>query len=84
MTKETLAKIEAALRDARAVDHKDKAKLVHLLEQLKSELESERRAHLLDSFDGRLTELAAGLEVEHPKLAAVVNEVSSMLAKIGI
>jgi len=85
MIEETVAKIEAALREARVADPKNKAELIALLEKLKSEVQSEKRSQdLLDSAGAGLKDAALEFEATHPKLASVVNEVSTMLAKIGI
>lgn len=82
---QTLAKIEAAILGARKVDHKKKAELIGLLEQLRAELRKESHSpHLVESAGEKLTEAAAGVQAEHPQLAALVNDVSLMLAKIGI
>ena len=59
MIEETVAKIEAAIKEARGADPKNKAE------------EAVKDATL--EFDAT-----------HPKLAAVIGEISSMLAKIGI
>jgi len=85
MIKETVEKIEAALREVNAANPKNKAELVALLEKLKSEVNAERRDKgTIDRAEESLKLAAVEFEVEHPKLAAVVNEVTTMLASIGI
>ena len=82
---QTLAKIEAAIMGAHKVDHKKKAELVGLLEQLRAELKKEKHSpDLIESVNEKLTETATGVQSDHPQLAALVNDVSLMLAKIGI
>lgn len=85
MIDETIAKIEDALKTARGSDPRNKAELIALLETLKEEIRREKRSKdALDSAGERLREAAVEFEATHPKLAAVVGEVSSMLASIGI
>lgn len=85
MIEETVAKIEAAIREARVADPKNKAELVALLEKLKAEVQREKRSKdMLDEAGEGLKNAALEFEATHPKLATVVNEVSTMLAKIGI
>ncbi|MEK7233753.1 MAG: DUF4404 family protein [Elusimicrobiota bacterium] len=85
MIEETVAKIEAALRQARITDPQNKAELITLLETLKAEVQREKRSKdLLDSAGAGLKDAALKFETTHPELATVVNEISTMLAKIGI
>ena len=85
MIKETVEKIEAALREVNATNPKNKAELITLLEKLKAEVKNERRKKdVLDEAEEGLKNAALEFETEHPKLAAVVNEVTTMLASIGI
>jgi len=85
MIEETLAKIEAALSEARGTDPKNKAEVIALLEKLKAEVRSEKRSKdLLDQAEEGLKNAALEFDATHPKLAAIVGEVSAMLAKIGI
>lgn len=85
MIEETLVKIEAALCEARLADPQSRAKLIALLEKLKAEVQSEKRSKdNLDTVGAGLKDAALEFEVTHPKLAAVVGEVSMMLVKIGI
>jgi hypothetical protein len=85
MTEETIAKIEAAIRGARAADHKDKAELIRLLEQLKTELKREKRSgDAITAVEEKLTETAAGFEASHPQVTNAVNEIATLLASIGI
>lgn len=82
MLKETVAKIEAALHEARVAD---KAKLIALLETLKTEIQREKRSKdMLDKAEEGLKDAAIEFKATHPQLATVVGEVSAMLAKIGI
>lgn len=84
MIDETLAKIEAALREARVSDPKNKAELIALLEKLKTEVQGARSKSAIDAATEGLEKAAVEFDATHPKLAAVVNEVSTMLASIGI
>lgn len=85
MIEETVAKIEAALREARVADPKNKAELIALLEKLKTEVQRETRSKdLLDKAKDGLKGAALEFDATHPKLAAVIDEISLMLAKIGI
>jgi hypothetical protein len=85
MIEETVAKIEAALREARVADPKNRAELVSLLEKLKAEVQSEKRSREnLDTVGAGLKDAALEFEATHPKLAGVVEELCLMLAKIGI
>ncbi len=85
MIEETVAKIESAIREARVADPKNKAALIALLETLKAEVRREKRSQdLLNAADAGLKDAAVEFDATHPKLAAVVGEVSAMLAKIGI
>jgi hypothetical protein len=85
MIDETVAKIEAAIQEAKVADPKNKAELIALLEKLKTEVQREKASKaLLDAAAGRLEDAAVEFEATHPKLAAVVGEVSSLLASIGI
>jgi ABC-type transporter Mla subunit MlaD len=82
MIEETLAKIESALREARVAN---KTEIVALLEKLKVEVQSERRSKdLLDKANEALKNAAAEFDAVHPKLGAIIGELSAMLAKIGI
>lgn len=85
MIEETVAKIEAAIREARGADPKNKAELISLLEKLKADVQREKRSKdMLDEAAQGLRDVAVEFEATHPKLAAVVGEVSAMLASIGI
>lgn len=85
MIEETLAKIEAALREARGTDPKNKAEIIALLEKAKAEVANEKRSKdLLGQAEEGLKDAAVEFDATHPKLAAIVGEVSAMLAKIGI
>lgn len=84
MIEETVKKIEAAIAHANTADPRNKAELVALLNQLKSELQREKRSHILKAVDEDLREAAIEFEASHPQLAAVIGEISSRLASIGI
>lgn len=85
MIEETVAKIEAAIRETRGADPKNKAELIAMLEQLKLEVRRETRSKdILDKADEMLKDAAVEFDVTHPQLAAIVGEVSMMLSKIGI
>ncbi len=85
MIEETLAKIEAALSAARVADPKNKAELIALLEKLKAEVQQGKRSQdQLDAAGAGLRDAALDFEATHPTLAAVINDVSTMLAKLGI
>lgn len=85
MIEETVAKIEAAIREARGADPKNKAELIAMLEKLKADVQRDMRSKdMLDKAQEGLDEAAAGFEAEHPRLAGIIGELSLMLAKIGI
>ena len=85
MIEETLAKIEAALREARGTDPKNKAELIALLEKAKAEVQREKASKdIIAKAEEGLKDAAVEFDATHPKLAAIVGEVSAMLAKIGI
>ena len=85
MIEETVAKIEAAIREARGADPKNKAELISLLEKLKVEVQREKRSKdILDKVDENLKDAAVEFDATHPQLAAIVGEVSMLLSKIGI
>lgn len=85
MIEETVAKIEAAIREARVADPANKEALIALLEELKAEVQrKERSKDLLDKAEEGLKDAALEFEATHPRLAAVAEELSLMLAKIGI
>ncbi len=85
MIEKTVAKIEAAIKEARLADPKNKAHLIALLEKLKAEVQNEKRSKdMLASADQGLKDAAVEFDVSHPQLAAVVGEVSMLLSKIGI
>ena len=85
MIEETVAKIEAAIRETRGAAPKNKAELISLLEKLKVDVKNETRSkHLLDVADQKLKDAAVEFDVSHPQLAAVVGEISMLLSKIGI
>jgi|CXWL01.1.fsa_nt_gi hypothetical protein len=85
MIDKTLAKIEAAIKQAHGADPKNKKELIRLLEQLKSELGRDKQSDdLLQSAQNGLRSAAVEFEATHPQLAAVVNEVCTLLASVGI
>ena len=85
MIEETVAKIEAAIREARLAEPKNKAELIALLEKLKAEVQREKRSKdMLDAAGTGLKDAAVEFDATHPQLAAVIGEVSTLLAKIGI
>ena len=84
MVDETLKKIEAAIGSAKKDGPANKQELVRLLEQLKKELENERRGDVLRSVDQGLRDAALDFGKSHPQLSATVNEISTLLASIGI
>lgn len=85
MIEETVAKIEAAIKEARGADPKNKAEIIALLEKLKAEVQRDMRSKdMIDKAEEAVKDAALEFDVTHPKLAAVIGEISSMLAKIGI
>ncbi len=84
MIDETVEKIESAIKQARTADPKNKEELIKLLEQLKAEMQSERRSDVLRAADEELRHAAIGFDASHPQLGAVVAEISNLLASIGI
>ncbi len=85
MIEETVAKIEAALREARGAEPEKRAQLIALLEQLKAEVQREKASKdIIAKAEEGLKDAAVEFDATHPKLAAIIGEVSAMLAKIGI
>ena len=85
MIEETVAKIEAAIKEARGADPKNKAELIALLEKLKAEVQRDMRSKdMIDKAEEAVKDAPLEFDATHPKLAAVIGEISSMLAKIGI
>lgn len=84
MIEETVNKIESAIKQARTADPKNKEELIKLLEQLKAEVNNERRSDVLRAVDEKLRDAAIGFDATHPQLGAVVAEISNLLASIGI
>lgn len=84
MVDKTIAKIEAAIKGAHASGPAEKEELIRLLEDLKLELKSAKRKDALGSFEQRLGVQAAALEATHPQTAALVSEVCTLLASIGL
>ena len=85
MIEETVAKIEAAIREAHLADPKNRAELIVLLEKLKVEVKREQRSqHILDDAGAGLKDAALGFEATHPKLAAVIGDICTRLVSIGI
>ncbi|UPT74174.1 MAG: DUF4404 family protein [Elusimicrobiota bacterium] len=84
MVEETLKKIEAALSRAQHDGPANKQELVRLLGELKAELEHERRGDVLRPIDRGLRDAAIEFNATHPQLAVTVNEISTLLASIGI
>ncbi|PIR19085.1 MAG: hypothetical protein COV48_03925 [Elusimicrobia bacterium CG11_big_fil_rev_8_21_14_0_20_64_6] len=85
MIEETVAKIEAALREVQLADPQNKAELVALLEKLKAEVKKDELSRAeIDSTGAMLKMAALDFESSHPSLSSLINEVSLMLAKIGI
>lgn len=85
MIEETVAKIEAAIREIEGADPKNKAEIIASLEKLKSEVKNEMRSKdVLDKAEEAVKDAALEFDAEHPKLALIIGEISNMLAKIGI
>lgn len=86
MIDETLAKIEAAIKQVRAADPKEREELIRLLEKLKADLRAGGAPGGAGLAAARraLEESMVGYEASHPQLAAVVNEICTMLASVGI
>lgn len=85
MVEETLARIEAAIRRARAADPKEREELIRLLETLKAELRAGRGGEGgLAAARAALEKSIAEYETAHPQLAAAVNDICTRLASIGI
>jgi hypothetical protein len=84
MVEETLQKIEAAISRAQKDGPANKQELVRLLGELKAELETERRGDVLRPIDKGLRDAAIEFTGTHPQLAGAVNEISTLLASIGI
>lgn len=85
MIDETVAKIDAALREARAAGPKNKTELIATLETLRADLLSDKRSKsALDAASENLEGAAVEFKATHPQLAAVVGEVTTLLASIGV
>lgn len=84
MIEDTLAKIEAALKDAAAADPKKKTELTALLTQLKRELKSAGKPGDPAESAQALSDTARAFEASHPKLVQIVAEICRELAALGI
>jgi len=85
MIEETVAKIDAAIREAKASDAKNKAALIAQLESLKAEVQRDMRSKdALDKAEEGVKNAALEFEAEYPQLSLIIGELSTMLAKIGI
>lgn len=85
MIEETVAKIEAAIREARGADPKNKAELIALLEKLKAEVQNDMRSKdVIDKAEEAVKNASLEFDAKHPQLAAIIGDISLMLAKIGI
>ncbi len=82
MLKDTLIQFEKLINK---IDSKEKKKLLKLLSQLKKEANEISKTHkqLEISLEGISTSVQ-DFESTHPKLAAAVNELCNLLARIGI
>ena len=81
-------RMETVFEDPYILIHEKKIssmrELIKLLEQLKSEVQRERRSDVLRAADEKLRDAAIGFDATHPQLGAVVAEISNLLASIGI
>ncbi|HVU08731.1 MAG TPA: DUF4404 family protein [Verrucomicrobiae bacterium] len=86
MIQETIGEIEAKIRGANSIDAKSKTELLQLLAKLKTEIAAGENQNL-DSLKGPVEDLRAsveGFEQSHPKLVQAVNNISNLLANLGI
>ncbi|MEK7389555.1 MAG: DUF4404 family protein [Elusimicrobiota bacterium] len=85
MIDETLAKIEAVIKQARLSDPKNKKELIRLLEELKAEVGRDAKSEdMLKSARKGLEAATLEFEASHPQLASMVNEVCILLSSVGI
>lgn len=86
MFKDTLTKLEAAVAALKTADKKEKAELVRLVGELRSDfkLSSKIRAKQADTLSKRLESSVADLETTYPNLTKAVNEICRELASLGI
>lgn len=94
MIKKTIEKLEASIHKMKAVDAKQKKEISRLLATLKSEVEALSKTHQkhaqniethLDNLSPEaLAASVQGFEASHPQLVETINELSKMLARIGI
>ena len=76
MIKETLSKVEAAIAKIEAVDGKEKARLVSLLNQLKAELAALPESKMDDARSVAYFTETAAHEVTRPNKSAELKELS--------
>jgi hypothetical protein len=110
MLPDTITKIEARLQNSTALSKEQRAELLHLLGQLKTEITALSKTHqeqaesiaaftevsareatreaknpqTLEHSIGGLQSSVREFETSHPRLAAVVNRLASVLANMGI
>ena len=81
MIKDTVKKLEVAVRALEAVDPKKKTELLGLIESLKSETDRLTTTHAAIE---KLAESVRSFEGAHPTLVEIVDEICQKLSLIGI
>lgn len=87
MIKDTLAKIETYLKDPSSLNEEKKKELQKLFSNLKHEvsaLAQEHGEHAEFSTLKNLSSSVEDFEISHPQLVAVLNNISNVLANMGI
>ena len=110
MLKDTISKIEGRIQNSGALGDEQRAELLNLVGQLKTEVTELSKTHqeeaesiasfaevsareatresknpqVLEHSIGGLQSSVGELETSHPRLAAVVNRIASLLANMGI
>lgn len=87
MIKDTLAKIEAYLKDPTSLNDEKKKELQKLFSNLKNEVSELSEVHGEHAEFSTLKNLSSSVEefeVSHPQLVAVLNNISNVLANMGI
>lgn len=87
MIKDTLAKIEARLKDPSSLNEINKKELQQLFLNLKQEVTDLSEIHGEHSEFATLKNLSSSIEefeISHPQLIAILNNISNALSNMGI
>ncbi|OGR46897.1 MAG: hypothetical protein A2X40_02555 [Elusimicrobia bacterium GWC2_65_9] len=80
-----LGQLKAEVRGLPAAQGEKARSIAHYAEAAAHEAaRKEKSAKLLEMSRGALQESVVGFEASHPRLTAVVNDISALLARIGI